>query len=63
MTSRREFLETVACWEASASLMNAQRAADRSDLTRLSLHEVSTRLRRKTVSPIELTRACLSDCK
>jgi aspartyl-tRNA(Asn)/glutamyl-tRNA(Gln) amidotransferase subunit A len=40
--------------------MNAAlRATDQSDPTRLSLHEVSALLRRKLVSPVELTRACL----
>jgi aspartyl-tRNA(Asn)/glutamyl-tRNA(Gln) amidotransferase subunit A len=58
MLSRREFLMLGA---ATTALLIGSRAFGTSrDLTSLSLQKASDAVRRKSVSPVELTQACLS---
>ena len=60
--SRRSFI-AIAAGAATAVAFGAGSAAAESasdDLTSLTLHEAADRLRRKRVSPIELTQACLA---
>jgi aspartyl-tRNA(Asn)/glutamyl-tRNA(Gln) amidotransferase subunit A len=53
--SRREFLVTAMAAAATLPL-----AAQSPDMTRLTLREASDLVRRKRVSPVELTKACLT---
>jgi aspartyl-tRNA(Asn)/glutamyl-tRNA(Gln) amidotransferase subunit A len=60
MWSRRKLLErTLHCGAAGILLRSAADAGSAGDVTRLSLHEAVALLRRKAVSPVELTQACL----
>jgi aspartyl-tRNA(Asn)/glutamyl-tRNA(Gln) amidotransferase subunit A len=61
MWTRREILKTAAASGAGSMLLSGEpRAARPTDLTQLSLREASEMIRRKTVSPVELTAACLA---
>jgi aspartyl-tRNA(Asn)/glutamyl-tRNA(Gln) amidotransferase subunit A len=61
MSSRREFLERIERWGAAgAVLRSGAEAASHQDLTHLSIIEVATLQRRKAVSAVELTQACLA---
>jgi aspartyl-tRNA(Asn)/glutamyl-tRNA(Gln) amidotransferase subunit A len=55
--TRRTFLTTAAA--ATAGLAMPTSAADQSDLTALSITEAAKLIRNKSVSPVDLTRACL----
>jgi aspartyl-tRNA(Asn)/glutamyl-tRNA(Gln) amidotransferase subunit A len=61
MWSRRTFLEgTLQYGALSAMIRDAAQAESTQDVTRLSMKEAATLLRRKAVSPVELTQACLT---
>jgi len=61
MTSRRSFLGSVAAYGSGAILLDAGPAAgSKTDLTKLTLLEAGNMVRRKSVSPVELTQACLA---
>jgi aspartyl-tRNA(Asn)/glutamyl-tRNA(Gln) amidotransferase subunit A len=61
MWTRRSLIQqTLYCGAASALLRSAAGADRANDVTRLSLHEAGALLRRKAVSPVELTQACLA---
>jgi aspartyl-tRNA(Asn)/glutamyl-tRNA(Gln) amidotransferase subunit A len=57
--SRRSFVSNGICIAVGASLSPALAAAERSDLTSLTLSEAAEGVVRRTVSSVELTRACL----
>jgi aspartyl-tRNA(Asn)/glutamyl-tRNA(Gln) amidotransferase subunit A len=59
--SRRDLLMAGATGGAGLLLpINAALAAQPSDLTRLTLADAGALLRRKAISPVELTRACIA---
>ena len=58
MNSRREFLKSSFA-AGTLSVLGPAAFAQSADLSRLSLEEASALVRRKTVSPVELARACL----
>ena len=61
MWTRRELLSAAAVCGAGHAVLGAPRAERRpTDLTRLSLVDAAALLRRKAVSPVELTQACLA---
>jgi aspartyl-tRNA(Asn)/glutamyl-tRNA(Gln) amidotransferase subunit A len=55
MQTRRRILKTALSAGAGSLVLRGG-----SDLTQLSLHEAGALVRRKSVSPVELTRACLA---
>src|SRR5262249_41983326 len=60
--SRREFMETALAGTA-ASMVSATAATGQvrgDNVTELTLHQASDLVHRKKISPVELTRACLS---
>jgi aspartyl-tRNA(Asn)/glutamyl-tRNA(Gln) amidotransferase subunit A len=59
MNSRREFLKSSLV-AGTLSALCPPAFAQSADLSRLSLEEASALVRRKTVSPVELTRSCLA---
>jgi len=61
MWTRRKLLQqTLQCGAASVLLRSAAGAGRANEVTRLSLREAGALLRRKAVSPVELTQACLA---
>jgi len=61
MWTRRTLLKSAISSGAGSLLLRSEPPAQRpSDLTRLSLREASALVRRKAVSPVELTEACLA---
>lgn len=61
MLTRRELLNTAAACGATIFLPNGEARAQRpADLAQLSLVEAAALLRRKAVSPVELTQTCLA---
>jgi aspartyl-tRNA(Asn)/glutamyl-tRNA(Gln) amidotransferase subunit A len=62
MLTRRSFVSMALAGASSLALPSAaspQQRAD-SDVTSLSIQEAAERVRRKSVSPVELTKACLA---
>src|SRR5215472_8304089 len=61
MWNRRELLQTAIASSATGAMLYGEPHVDRpADLTRLSLRDAGVLVRRKAVSPVELTEACLS---
>lgn len=61
MLTRRELLNTAAAYGTGSYLSSGEsRSQPPTDLTQYSLVEVAALLRRKAVSPVELTQACLA---
>jgi len=61
MLTRRELLDTAAAYGTGSYLLSGEaRSQPPTDLTHYSLVEVAALLRRKAVSPVELTQACLA---
>jgi aspartyl-tRNA(Asn)/glutamyl-tRNA(Gln) amidotransferase subunit A len=61
MWTRRELLKTTVYFGAGSQLLSGERVSHRAtDVTGLSLNEASAMLRRRAVSPVELTQACLA---
>jgi aspartyl-tRNA(Asn)/glutamyl-tRNA(Gln) amidotransferase subunit A len=61
MLTRRELLNTATAYGTGSYLSNGEARSQRpTDLTQYSLVEVAALLRRKAVSPVELTQACLA---
>lgn len=60
MSSRREFLRSAAAGTAGSLLPRNSGARKTENLTDLSLAKASELLRRKKLSPVELTQACLT---
>ena len=61
MWTRRELLKTTAASGAASALLQSERGLARTgDITWLSLQEAAALVRRKSVSPVELTQACLA---
>ncbi len=61
MLNRRELLNTAAACGTGSYLFSGEGRSQRpADLTQYSLVEVAALLRRKAVSPVELTEACLA---
>jgi aspartyl-tRNA(Asn)/glutamyl-tRNA(Gln) amidotransferase subunit A len=59
--TRRELLKTAACIGAGSRWLNGERVVRGSaDVTGLSINDAAALLRRRAVSPVELTQACLA---
>jgi aspartyl-tRNA(Asn)/glutamyl-tRNA(Gln) amidotransferase subunit A len=58
-TSRRDFIKSTTLATAGLALNNLAFAQNSKDYTYMSVAELSTLIRSKKVSPLEITKACL----